>query len=399
MVRSAPLVSFSCGLFALATITAAYLAWISLSGGAVAGCGPQSPCHHVLHSRWAYWFGLPVSVPAALMYLLLCGGTARWARTARRGAHLSFGWLVSLAFIVIAAAAWFAFLQAVVIRTLCLYCLAAHLAATAAAVLILIASRRHPRPVDGPTRYVVGMAIPAALVGLGLLIAGQLVVRKQTHQVSPVAAPQFESPSKSARIVSLYDGRFRLDLDLTPRLGAADAPHVMVALLDFTCSHCRHLHELIVKAQARFARQLVVITLPVPLDARCNPIVRQTAAENVDGCDYARLALAVWRVNPEALAAFSSFLFGPARPPRIALARRHAEEAVGVEALQAALRDPWIDDQLKTGIGLFEANSKRAGAWQLPQLMIEATLSVGAIESIDGLYLMLREQFGLVVTD
>src|SRR5436305_6957536 len=46
-----------------------YLAWSSLSGKAVAGCGADSSCDKVLHSRWGYWFGLPVSVFALLVYI------------------------------------------------------------------------------------------------------------------------------------------------------------------------------------------------------------------------------------------------------------------------------------------------------------------------------------------
>src|SRR5262249_36311973 len=61
-------------LFAVRLLTAtaiglaAYLLWVSLSGGAVAGCGPDSSCDKVLHSRWSRWLGLPVSAPGLLMY-------------------------------------------------------------------------------------------------------------------------------------------------------------------------------------------------------------------------------------------------------------------------------------------------------------------------------------------
>src|SRR6266480_1415894 len=53
----------------------AYLAWSSLSGKAVAGCGPDSSCDKVLHSRWGYWFGVPVSVLALLVYIAVLGLT------------------------------------------------------------------------------------------------------------------------------------------------------------------------------------------------------------------------------------------------------------------------------------------------------------------------------------
>src|SRR5947207_1786295 len=52
---------------------AAYLAWTSLSGSSVAGCGPDSGCDQVLHSRWGYWFGIPVSLLALIIYIGVFG--------------------------------------------------------------------------------------------------------------------------------------------------------------------------------------------------------------------------------------------------------------------------------------------------------------------------------------
>src|ERR1017187_6158953 len=54
---------------------AGYLAWVAIHNGPVAGCGPESGCDAVLHSRWAYWLDVPVSVPAVLVYLALLGAT------------------------------------------------------------------------------------------------------------------------------------------------------------------------------------------------------------------------------------------------------------------------------------------------------------------------------------
>src|SRR5437764_14088942 len=54
-----------------------YLAWTSLSGKAVAGCGADSNCDKVLPSRWGYWFGLPVSVVALLLYVAVFAFTFR----------------------------------------------------------------------------------------------------------------------------------------------------------------------------------------------------------------------------------------------------------------------------------------------------------------------------------
>ena len=55
-------------LTAAAIVAASYLVWVSLSRSAVAGCGPDSSCDRVLHSRWSRWLGLPVSAIALLIY-------------------------------------------------------------------------------------------------------------------------------------------------------------------------------------------------------------------------------------------------------------------------------------------------------------------------------------------
>jgi uncharacterized membrane protein len=52
----------------LAFLTGTYLLIISVQGMNAVGCGPDSGCEKVLHSRWAYWFGLPVSAFALAVY-------------------------------------------------------------------------------------------------------------------------------------------------------------------------------------------------------------------------------------------------------------------------------------------------------------------------------------------
>src|SRR2546423_15055736 len=58
-----------------------YLLWVSLSGGTVAGCGPDSSCVRVLHSKWSRWLGVPVSGLALLIYSGLFAGTFWLRRT------------------------------------------------------------------------------------------------------------------------------------------------------------------------------------------------------------------------------------------------------------------------------------------------------------------------------
>lgn len=385
--------------FCVATLVAVYLAWVSLSGAPVAGCGPQSPCQRVLQSRWAYWFGIPVSIPAVLAYAALAAA----ARHRRRGLRASGvtstpGWVLSLSLVAIGAAVWFGLLQALVLRSFCAFCLTAHLTATAGACF-LIRSASRTRPPSG-TPSLAPRIVALSLLPIMLLIAGQLLVRKQTHAVSTLPVP-IPTPGDvtSGRTLALYNERFTLELAALPRIGPATAPHAVIALFDYTCPHCRAVHDLLVRAQQRFGDQLLIVTLPVPLDSRCNPLVTTTAPENQNACEYARLGLALWRTKPAAFAAFTAWVFVSPRPPSVEATRHYVEELVGANGLQAALADAWIPRQLQTDAALFEANSKRSGVWQLPQLMIGKALSVGEIQTLDGLLSLLHENLGLKSAD
>ena len=59
------------GLVGVASLVTVYLAYVSLVlGGGVPGCGPDSGCDRVLSSPWAYWLGIPVSLPGFVLYAI-----------------------------------------------------------------------------------------------------------------------------------------------------------------------------------------------------------------------------------------------------------------------------------------------------------------------------------------
>jgi len=72
-----------------------------------------------------------------------------------------------------------------------------------------------------------------------------------------------------------------------------NAPKKMAKLFDFTCHHCRDLHHLLSSFRAKHSNELAVISLPLPLNADCNPTVKRTQPAHVDACEFARYALAV----------------------------------------------------------------------------------------------------------
>src|SRR6478672_11964694 len=95
-------------LMAAAIAISGYLAWSSVSGGAVAGCGPESSCDRVLHSPWAYWFGIPVSIPALLLYLTVLGLTFRLGPANNPVQQRQvWPWLFAASIAMVGSALWF----------------------------------------------------------------------------------------------------------------------------------------------------------------------------------------------------------------------------------------------------------------------------------------------------
>jgi uncharacterized membrane protein/protein-disulfide isomerase len=362
---------------------ALFLAIHSLARGAVAGCGPGSACDRVLSSPWAYWFGLPVSLPAIVIYGALARAT--WGlqgeeREGRRGKW----WLaaVALSGLILAAALWFGWLQEFAIKSWCKYCLATHASAVLGSILVL---RRAQRPRFGADpagralsiRPGLAPGFGLSLLGLTVLVAGQAMVKPRQYGLTQFS----RAMGLPSRQLSLFGGRFQLDPDQLPLIGDPAAARFVVGLFDCTCEHCRHLHPLLNEVVAHYGGQVAIVALPMPLDADCNPMIPQTQPQNSGACDYARLALAVWRAKPAGFGEFDDWLFSPDGPPSLEDARAKAELLVGRSALERALHDPWVNHQVAVDVNLYIANSQAMGESQLPQLIFG---DAGVAGEVDG---------------
>jgi uncharacterized membrane protein len=328
-------------LAAIAAAIASYMLITSLQGGHVAGCGPASGCESVLASRWSSWMGLPVSAPALLLYVALFAATFRAApRMSAAIRDKAWTFLTWAACLILAAAVWFLGLQVLVVRQLCPYCLAAHAAGAAAAILILRASGSPLRHRHVPT---------AAALGITLLISGPWINRPASHAIHSAPATQLAP----GRHLDIFGGLFRINVDEVPLIGLRDAPAVMVSLLDYTCRHCRKMHGVLLAAEEAHHGKLAILTLPMPLEASCNKVVHETAPQHANACQYARLALAVWHADPSKMEKFTDWVFEPPEPPVLESVFGYAGEIVGREALGRALNDPWVEKQLAQDIAIY----------------------------------------------
>lgn len=425
------------GLLLAALSVSAYLAWLSLTHGSPVGCGPESDCDRVLGSRWARWFGIPVSFFAVGIDALTLWST--WQ--VRRGAapeRAALGWrvLVTGSCLVLGAAVWFVGLQAAGVGW-CPYCLAAHASGGLAAGLLLAEARRVSALAPGVGRR----AAAAALAGLAVLIAGQAGHRPATGRQlqglaagtnlarppvqsngvvlpsvpaapasppastnPPAASPAPPSPGQvfspggvpveqMQRPFRFYDGVAAVDLMDVPVLGSPTNRAVMISLFDYTCHHCREMHPLLEQAQRAFSNQLAIVSLPMPLDAACNRTVTRTPPSHTNACDYARLGLMVWRANRAKHAEFDHFLMAGPTPPSIPEAVARAVALAGTNEMARAASDPWVEDRLQYSIALYEA-AYRKGQGRMPQMIVGRNVAVGTYPR-DELFQLLVDNLGL----
>lgn len=151
-----------------------YLAYVAITASEVAGCGAGDliDCGHVLHSKYAKWFGLPVSILAAINYLFMVTALIAICCSARTTLTSKISW-ATVAFAGISAgmaAIWFVGLQIFVIGKYCPWCLGAHTCGLVIAISLLV-----NRPF-GAKIMMAGSAFAAA--GIAALVLGQVTAEE-----------------------------------------------------------------------------------------------------------------------------------------------------------------------------------------------------------------------------
>ena len=151
---------------------ACFLAWSAYQAGEIAGCGAKGvwDCSHVLHSRWSKFLGMPVSVPAAVLYANMFA--ALWfvgEKYPHRIRNLSWCAITIMAVSAGASAIWFVSLQVFILQHLCKYCMAVHSMGLIIFMLITIYQPMSKSLSQGLTSM--------GLIATSLLIMGQLMTK------------------------------------------------------------------------------------------------------------------------------------------------------------------------------------------------------------------------------
>ncbi len=158
-----------------------------------------------------------------------------------------------------------------------------------------------------------------------------LAEREEDNDESVVTASAVEVSSRIVRLPNLDD---TIDVYAHPSFGDPAAREVFVEFADYTCHHCRLMHEYLHAGVEAYPEELVVVVRLCALNRRCNRYVSVAPHSSKKyACDYAKLALAVWRSNPDLFPEFHDFLMDGEKPPTKRQAQNRAVELCGMDVL------------------------------------------------------------------
>ena len=361
-------------LLAACLALAGWMVAHSLGGAPLVGCGAGSSCDSVMGSPWAYVLGgVPISLPAAVLYLLLVicvlflGGDSKEDRSLDR---ILWPLMLFLSGCIIGAALWFGYLQAFVLHTFCKYCSLLHLLGVIASVLVILAARRTGvKPV---------VALATGLVAAALFAVVQTYTRPEAV---------YDAGRAEASLPAFVD-------EEAPFIGPSEASEELTLLFDFQCIHCRRLHQFLPSLLDAAGGQYRIRLCPVPLSSACNPYIPASGIDRFAGsCPLTRYALAVWYARPDAYVAYWEYLLGEG-DERAAIDPADAEaraRALLGNAFEAAVADPRIDAYLRKAEELFGRTSS-SGKSGIPRFISGQRWLVPEADTPEALLALLRSE-------
>lgn len=193
----------------------------------------------------------------------------------------------------------------------------------------------------------------------------------QSTDPATVTTPATKPAPRKITVAGI-SGPITLDVRAWPLLGSADARYVFVEMFDYTCPHCRETHKAIRGALQQFGDDVAVIALPVPLERACNRAA--TGSGHAGACQLGRLAVAVWRCQPEKYEEFHDWMFAENRSA--AAAKAHAEKLVGAQALKKELESGVPAKYIARHVDLYV----KVGSGSVPKMMFSASAVNGQVQ-------------------
>lgn len=435
-MEGGPRLLVAAGCAIAAALLALYLAAASWGGESVAGCGATSGCDAALSSAWSRWLGVPVSLMAVVVYVLMAVAAAgAWSAPDHRVRQAAWMGLLFTVGVIPPAAVWFLIVMLTKLDAACPYCTAVHALGLLGSAVVVAEWRRLKRSDRSVARRrgVDFSAIAVGMMAAGALIGGQVLRPVETFQVVLLPSPaqttlaaavaDMSSAAEESTLVAgsesgVADGasdwtpyasgtgadrqitpthtEMTLPLPDLPLIGPRDARHIILFLGDYRCEHCRRMHAMLSAVVQRYAGEVAYAVLPFPLNRRCNAWMPEGAEKDRynRSCEVARLALAVHRADPAMFAVWDEWMTEYGGTPPLSGAVEKAVALVGREALDQALSDPWIEQQLQRNVSLFMALPHDIRN-TVPVLMMEGSYVKGAPDGLSQLYALLEDRLGL----
>lgn len=215
--------------------------------------------------------------------------------------------------------------------------------------------------------------------------------------------PAEEEAPKLSREVTFLKGRMKIDMYNEAVLGSPDAEFVVAELMDYTCPHCRKMHEKLREARDRYGDQLAIVILPMPLELECNKLLNSTDPLHRGSCKISKTALAVAKADPQKFLDFHNFLLkDEERPPTSSQVVTHAYRVVNRSKFAQVSRDKDLDERIQRYIRLYSALSNQhrgKDSFGLPVQIVGDTVLSGGEMTADEMFEAWEKAIGIKPED
>jgi hypothetical protein len=158
------------------------------------------------------------------------------------------------------------------------------------------------------------------------------------------------------------------------------------------------MHRIVEKGLGRYADQMAVIVMPIPMEMSCNHLVTSREASHVGACTTARMALGVAAIRPELFSKFHDWLMADKdKPPLPTQVVTKAYDMVDSSQLSKRANSTAMKDQISSYINLYSRlQNQSRGKLGLPvQILGDSILSGMAAQESD-VYAAWEKHLGVV---
>jgi hypothetical protein len=353
-----------------AAVVAGWLAYATWRGVGVAGCSTAHACGEVMASRWAYVGGLlPVSLLGVTLYL---GTLAAWSK--------NLTWLSRAGeWTILFAAAWFVSVQVGLIHSYCIWCCAAHGLAVGGVLLRWKFARSSCRGGAESCKSGRFTAVGSAALAVAVMAFAQAYGPRYTSSrvVSVLSVPEAGAQTFTPLLSLAQEGNFSVHGRFTfypgqlPQIGAATGADFkysyaapVLFLHDWTCQHCRELHQhLREKVGKQGNTSFVFVLLP--------------ASHGPESREIHRLLLTAWMQRAAVYEQISEEILSGNLAPDPAVLRARLMNILPSFAEKEANYALPVDYLLSLADSVMQVNATRLDVSTLPQLVSTGEILTG----------------------